>query len=80
MSYLSICKHITLFQYHFLYFCSGGIDFDIMNKIVADGVDRHLVNVEEHRIMIDKKYYEKSGKVRWDEALTDVIFYFYRDK
>lgn len=55
MSYLSICKHITLFQYHFLYLCSGGIEFDIMNKIVADGVDRHLVNVEEHRIMIDKK-------------------------
>lgn len=47
-----------------------------MNKIVADGVDRHLVNVEERRIMIDKKYYEKSGKVRWDEALTDVIFIF----
>lgn len=27
MSYLSICKHITLFQYHFLYLCSGGIEF-----------------------------------------------------
>lgn len=73
MSYLSICKHITLFQYHFLYLCSGGIDFDIMNKIVADGVDRHLVNVEERRIMIDKNIM-KSGKVRWDEALTVVIF------
>ena len=32
-----------------------GFDFDIMNKIVADGLDRHLVNVEERRIMIDKK-------------------------
>lgn len=62
MSYLSICKHITLFQYHFLYLCSGGIEFDIMNKIVADGVDRHLVNVEERRIMFDKKYYEKAAR------------------
>lgn len=44
-----------------------------MNKIVADGVDRHLVNVEERRIMIDKNIM-KSGKVRWDEALTVVIF------
>jgi len=33
-----------------------------MNKIVADGVDRHLVNVEERRIMIDKKYYEKAAR------------------
>lgn len=39
-----------------------GFDFDIMNKIVADGVDRHLVNVEERRIMIDKKYYEKAAR------------------
>lgn len=46
-----------------------------MNKIVADGVDRHLVNVEGRRIMIDKNIM-KSGKVRWDEALTDVIFIF----
>lgn len=46
-----------------------------MNKIVADGVDRHLVNVGERRIMIDKNIM-KSGKVRWDEALTDVIFIF----
>ena len=27
MSYLSICKYITFFQYHFLYLCSGGIEF-----------------------------------------------------
>jgi hypothetical protein len=33
-----------------------------MNKIVADGVDRHLVSVEERRIMIDKKYYEKAAR------------------
>lgn len=33
-----------------------------MNKIVADGLDRHLVNVEERRIMIDKKYYEKVAR------------------
>lgn len=30
-----------------------------MNKIVADGVDRHHVNVEERRIMIDKNIMKK---------------------
>lgn len=46
----------------FCWFDFAGFDFDIMNKIVADGVDRHLVNVEERRIMIDKKYYEKAAR------------------
>ena len=46
-----------------------------MNKIVADGVDRHLVSVEERRIMIDKKYYEKAARYVGTRLLTDVIFF-----
>lgn len=79
MSYLSICKHITLFQYHFLYLCSGGFDFDIMNKIVADGVDRHLVNVEERRIMSDKNIMKKRQGTL-GRGFDRCDFYFYMDK
>ena len=60
----------------FCCFDFAALIFDIMNKIVADGVDRHLVNVEERRIMIDKKYYEKAARYVGTRALTDVIFIF----
>lgn len=48
-----------------------------MNKIVADGVDRHLVNVEERRIMSDKNIMKKrQGTLGRGFDSCD----FYRDK
>ena len=47
-----------------------------MNKIVADGVDRHLVNVEGRRIMIDKKYYEKKRQGTLGRGFDSCDFLF----
>lgn len=50
-----------------------------MNKIVADGVDRHLVNVEERRIMSDKNIMKKRQGTL-GRGFDRCDFYFYMDK